>query len=444
MIYWLALLGLIVVAALLVWWKRGWRSSLVVLLLVSLTVVTRNIDVPGYGVVRLTVPGLAVIGVAAIAILSFSSALRSKRFIPLLVYLLVLACLHWDYNQRALTGLYIIVTMVAAWIAGVWMFNMLQQGRVSERLVAATLLAVVSVEALVCVLQLLGAPIFQTSEITAELTAGRTSGTYGHPGNLGKGMILATVILLVLAGSTDRIVRRISYVGILLAVIPVGLSQGRSNYAAFFVLILLWVVLLPWRDNLKIKIGLPVASIFAAAVFAPKILERFGSDPEGGQRDHFMKVALEHMPDTLWLGVGPGNFIDAFGVYDTLVAQGWPVHNFFVLEAAELGLAGALLLFIPLAVWPGIRALRSLSMVGLPAVYSRALISGIASVIVLGVTGWGLGSGILAPLTSFVLAFAYAGTVFKQKRGDSLMRQDYALSSSVRTVGPTPTSDGEN
>ena len=50
-----------------------------------------------------------------------------------------------------------------------------------------------------------------------------------------------------------------------------------------------------------------------------------------------------------WAGVGPNSYVAIAGASDPLTASGVPVHNVLLLSAAELGIIGALLLWLPFA-----------------------------------------------------------------------------------------------
>lgn len=138
------------------------------------------------------------------------------------------------------------------------------------------------------------------------------------------------------------------------------------------------------------------------------IISRFQADAQGGERSHLLSVALAHIGDNLWFGVGPGNYIEYFGRYDALTSQGWPVHNVFVFVAAEFGLVGAVLMFGPM-LFATVRAVRVyVHTKGEGAPRAVALISLSAAIVIVGMTGWGLASGSIMYLWFFGFGYIYA------------------------------------
>jgi O-antigen ligase len=116
------------------------------------------------------------------------------------------------------------------------------------------------------------------------------------------------------------------------------------------------------------------------------------------------RVIREHP----WTGVGPNGYVAVAGRFDRLTATGVPVHNIFLLSAAELGIVSAVLLWVPF-VAVTIRAVRQVwrtrgtgSEVG-----ARVIVSALPGFVLIAVTGWGLleGSGFLM----LCLIFGYFG-----------------------------------
>jgi O-antigen ligase len=118
-----------------------------------------------------------------------------------------------------------------------------------------------------------------------------------------------------------------------------------------------------------------------------------------------MEVALLQFADTPWFGVGPANYVRVVGMRDALTAEGWPVHNAFMLQIVELGIIGALLFFLPL-LYMFVRSILAMRLVSRQGDYARAVVAYLPAFVLISWTGWGMLAPGMAALLFFCLAFS--------------------------------------
>ncbi|WP_426323947.1 O-antigen ligase family protein [Microbacterium sp. E-13] len=429
----IAILGVLaLVILLLVAPQLGWKLTVATVALLIMALPPRGLGDAALLGVPLTTHMVAVVGLAALAALSGTRSALTLRFVPLVVFLVLLGPLAWTFGTDITAGTSQLLVGVLAWIAGSYVATLARSDLRSEQYFAALILAIVSFQAVVAVLQFSGLDVFATASRTAELTLGRATGTYGHPGTLGKVIVLLAVFVLPLMGSAVKRVRTMVTLTLLIAIVPIGLSESRSNIASLLALLGLWVILLPREKALGARIVLPAGALVIAMSFYETIATRFALDPLGGERDHFMSVALTHIPENLLFGVGPKTYIPYFGQYDSLTAQGWPVHNVFVLELAEIGLIGAALLFIPAVVAPAVSAVTRLKSRSPAGYHARAIIAALPAIIIIGTTGWGLIDVNTLPLWFFVYGYLDLRARGDVPPGATILPADTGLSAQKR------------
>jgi O-antigen ligase len=348
---------------------------------------------PLWGEVTLST-GVVVIAAAYVLLSDGRNWGMLARFVPFaVVSLFMLALGAWPLMANATSRLSELGVGACAWLLGQWASQEVVLDRRGRETVCWTVFGLVSLQAAVSVLQAAGFEIFVATDEIVEITAGRTAGTLSHPGNLGKIVFLLLVLVLSLAQSVGRRGFWIVLATLTVAFIPVGLSESRANFAALAVLAVGWLVMGSHRLRASGRLlALASVGLFGASFLAP-ILARSEADPDGGFRRQLLDVATQHIGENFWTGVGPGQYIAYFGQYDAVTASGWPVHNVFVLQLAELGLVGALALLVPLLLEPMTRALSMLRGEGLAGATARVQVCAIPGLIAIGVTGWSLTTG---------------------------------------------------
>lgn len=204
------------------------------------------------------------------------------------------------------------------------------------RAIAEMAAAVVGIQFLVCALQAMGTHLFALPTRAASMMGDRVNGTLDHPGDLGKMLVLLTILVLPLTEARYGATRWLSIGVVPVALAAIVLTGSRTNIIAYLLLVLAWILVAPSAST-RLRVGLVAACGVAGALAVPVLVSRFQEYPEGGQRLHLLQVAIEGIPQHLWVGVGPNSYVTAFGKTDSLTAEGWSVHNVLALALAEAG-----------------------------------------------------------------------------------------------------------
>lgn len=345
-----------------------------------------------------------LLGLGVLITLRRVKALDIVQFFPFLVLGVFGVFFFWDGGIGPAQELAYFLIACLAWAVGASTRKAIRNSERRAKLLVIIISAVLALQALISGLQVAGIQLFATGELIAELTAGRSNGTFAHPGTLGKAMVCLLALLLPFTLSESRVVRRWALLAMPIGLIPLLLSISRANIVAAAVLLIVWIVFAPRKKTVALKTTAAAALGIAAILFLDQVLARFEADKQGGERSRFLNVALEHIPDHLWLGVGPNNYVNYFGQFDSLTAEGWPVHNTFLLAVAEVGVLGALLLFGPWLLSMLRAAFRMFSR-HRGAVDYRAYIAFALSILPIALTGWGMLTESIMPLWFFVSAF---------------------------------------
>lgn len=347
----------------------------------------------------------------AIAVIAALGAFLSKRskagllVVPLVIFLAFNYTLVWEHTGEIQAGMIHFFTAAAAWVAGLVAASSVEKNGKTGRTFTLWILATVVLQLAISMLQVAGVPLFPTNATTSELVGSRVNGSFGHPTTLGKVLLLFQMVCLPFTRSTWRSTRWSAWAAVVAAFPMLILSGGRANFFSAIVMVLLWTLLLPRGRALASKLAIPLAVAAAGFASAGVWVARFEEDPEGSTRQHFNQVALALIPDHPLAGTGPNTYITAAGPTDMLTAQGWPVHNSALLAAVEIGVLGAILLFLPLLVsmvvaWGKRRDDSD------PGDFSRAYVAAIPGIALVALTGWGMMSDSL-PLWMFFAAFCF-------------------------------------
>lgn len=203
----------------------------------------------------------------------------------------------------------------------------------------------------------------------------RAYGTFPHPNILASFLSLALFLpyYLYLRNRAENKARDIFYVLLFLA-FSVGLffTFSRAAILSFVIISFLFFAFLILRknsvfDKVKIyKLAALSATIFLTLtfVFNREIISRLSEDQSLSQRIYYVNVAKEAIFSHPFFGIGIGNFTSYFygnfsGLFDW---QYQPVHNLFLLIAAEIGIFGALLFlfFIVKSLFESLKKLENL------------------------------------------------------------------------------------
>lgn len=360
-----------------------------VAVLVSLAWFPLNATRDGFAYTSAAVIVLVLIAVALLA--SRPARFIPLSFIPAGLYLMVMLLVYWPHERPNVATSLNLLMAIVAWAVGAYVAGCMNVDRGAVvRMLALCLCALVIVEFVVTGLQALGVGIFPMQGRTLDLEGGRANGTYWHPSVVGKILLLVYPLLLVFSISRDRVVRWSGLIAVYLSLGVVAFSESRANILALLMALVIWTV--TRRRGGVISRVIPLGIMVTAGIVGIRIvLDRFAADPEGGARGELTETALRVIQEHPWFGVGPGEYLSAAAVFDPLAAAGWPVHNVFLLQTAELGVIGAALYFAPLLVTIG-RSVPALWVRGdgSDLEIARALASTVPGLLLIGLTGWGL------------------------------------------------------
>lgn len=327
---------------------------------------------------------------------------------PLAIWLLALTLTAWGATARTWSGV-----LQLSLGAGAFVVGRLWEGRDRRFGVLSWLfVAVAWIQVLAAALAAAGLPLRTITGPQALDIKGRATALTAHPGELAKLLFFCAVCILL--RSQRRTWERWVVWSTLAAVFAgVFLSQSRTVLVAMVGLVGLSVVLevvaARWQRRHLIIVGL-TAVLGTASL--PWLIARFSADPAGGDREHLLDVALETIGDHLWTGVGVNGYVAVVGATDRLTSTGVPVHSAVLLTVAELGIVGALALWLPLGMVT-VHAVRHLwrSRGADPA--ARIVVSAMPGICLIAATGWGLMQGpyllVLLLVTGYLGARVGAG-----------------------------------
>jgi O-antigen ligase len=236
--------------------------------------------------------------------------------------------------------------------------------------VIVALLIGLALQTVVSVLQYIGGFDFTIgTRVVGELR--RVSGTLGWPNTLGAYIATSICVLLPLwMYGADRGFRIPIWVFLLAALFPFVWTLSRGAWNALLVggavsLLLGWhASLLKGRTTLNRLKAIGLSILVVSPLIAGSIIARLRNPLDTfNTRVQLNQVALNMIRAHPFLGVGINTFVDVMQHYDTTgITRDFPqpVHNVFLLIAAETGLVG-LGLFISLllaAFWEGLQAIK--------------------------------------------------------------------------------------
>jgi hypothetical protein len=315
----------------------------------------------------------------------------------------------WGNTPEQWAGLKLYLTAILSFGVGRWLSENLTDRRAC--VLACACFMICAIQFIVTFAQWMGINEFAyrsyssaTKAIIA--TQGRMVGLYEHPGSLGKTMLLLFCFLLPLSVRPLAVTRRLAYAAIAMAVFATLLTLSRANSFAIIVALILWPIL-RGKVNETVKILGAAAAIGTIVAVNTSIVSdlflRF-DDRSGGPRGHLMEIGMQQIWTAPLTGTGPNYYTEVVGQYDSLAAEGLPVHNALMLATAELGLPLAVVLFACPAI-AVLHAVRRIFRDKAIDSQSAALLSVLPGIAVAGWTGWGLMATEALPL--WFMAFGF-------------------------------------
>lgn len=326
---------------------------------------------------------------------------------PAIIWLAVGAWVFWDSSAERDAGLAHLGVGFLAWLVGSSCAYLIRADVDVRDRAARYLTALIAVQAVVVVAQILG---FNVNPMSAEefaILGGRYNGLLNHPGQLSNATLIVFALILTLRGDNDsRRSGRVTTVSVL--VIGICIAAGsRAQIVGAFVLLTVWAFLASGRRRgaLNERFGAFWAAILGLLVSYPVLRRRFEEDPNGGARGILQDIGLRAVMDHPLSGVGPNSYVSVIGLSDTLTASGVPVHNAFLLSAVELGIVGAAALWFPIfwTFWRSFRLRRDIDLNNKPAASIAFFLPFLLSIF----TGWGLLADPLWPLLMVAMGTMY-------------------------------------
>ncbi|MEU4380230.1 MULTISPECIES: O-antigen ligase family protein [Actinomycetes] len=328
-------------------------------------------------------------------------------WVPFLGWLALFAAVHWDASLRIVSGL--LHFCLAAIVFAVGATAERADRRHSVLLWAFAAVAWLQLFAITAAV--LGFPLRRVSGQQALDVLGRATGLTSHPGELAKLLFFCGLCALTLPQRTVR-ERWVAWTTLGVVLIGVSLTQSRTVLAAVVSMILIFMLLElmtgRWQKKYFVVVGL--TGVLGVASL-PWLIERFMADPGGGSRQHLLMVAVDAIRAHPWAGVGPNSYVAVVGASDPLTASGVPVHNVLLLSAAEVGIIGALLLWLPF-VRTATAAIRAVFRTRTSELAPRVLVSALPALVLVGMTGWGLMQGPYFLMLALVAGYFHARTRF--------------------------------
>lgn len=391
------------VALLISFKSMGAFKTLLLLSLLSMAVLPRvlfgaseddtyRVSISGENI-RVFTYTVAILLTILVAVLLPRPGTKFLSTLPFLTLALVWSLTVWDGESNTWAGVGHLTVAVLAWIAGSYLRSSVVSLESPEaRFLGWLLFFIVLFEAAVCVLQVMGVPVFPGSSaaiVQDASLAGRANGTFSHPSTVGKVMLLLLILVLPLTASSVRGIRHCAWWTLGFMTVPFIFSSGRVNFAGAIVAVLLWVATSPRSRSLGWRLMVP---LFAGAVLVASWSvwsDRIETGENGLLRQHFSDVAIQQLGSLWATGVGPGNYVESLSSTDPWIAAGWPVHNTFLLAAAELSVVVAVALFLPIAVTV-VDSVRNWRAPTARGGFARAFLVVLPGVLLVAWTGWGM------------------------------------------------------
>jgi O-antigen ligase len=179
----------------------------------------------------------------------------------------------------------------------------------------------------------------------------RVAGTTNDSHTLGLyyAMLLPLMFVLIVFKNTPRFMRLMAMLALGGGLVGLIITFSRSGWLAFAIAAMVagGFVIFSWKRGKMVLAAVLV--LFIATLFYPKgyeyVYRRVFEAPSElvTARVELMETAYELWKSSPIIGVGPGNYVEAFKAMNMVQEQaleGLPVHNSYLYTLAELGLLG--------------------------------------------------------------------------------------------------------
>jgi len=169
----------------------------------------------------------------------------------------------------------------------------------------------------------------------------RPYATFPHP-NVLAGFLVISLILIGVKSRESGVKRILQWAAMVLGIAAIAISFSRSVWLVGMLglLSIAYYLLSNKKRRRNIIFGLIFLGLIGVFYFAPQL----STEKTINQRVQLIKVAIQMIRTAPVVGVGLNNFIVRLPDFWTVQSIYWlqPVHNIFLLVAAEIGLAGLL------------------------------------------------------------------------------------------------------
>jgi O-antigen ligase len=327
---------------------------------------------------------------------------------PAVIWLAIGTWISWGRSAEHDAGLAHLGVGFVAWLVGASCAYLLGADQRARERATVYLTGLLVIQAVVVFGQVIGFNINPMSPDQLAILGGRYNGLLSHPAQLATATLIIFALILALR-DTSTSWRDGRTAAVFALVIGLCIAAGsRAQILGAFLLLVGWAF---FAYGQRVPVGKRFGALGMACVGLlvsyPVLQRRFDEDPTGGARSILQEIGLQAVMNHPLMGVGPNSYVSVVGLSDALTASGVPVHNAFLLAAAEVGIAGAVALWLPV-LWTFVRGFRLRKEVGIVQAPAAAAAAFFAPFVLTTFTGWGLLSDPLWALLMLAMGAIYA------------------------------------
>lgn len=182
----------------------------------------------------------------------------------------------------------------------------------------------------------------------------RGYGTFPHPNLLSAFLLTVILAFWYLMLTANKKWQNILFIfGLFISILGLTATFSRASFLSFIVVLMLGFGFLMFYGKQRKRLILPaVVFLFSILIsflgFRPYLLTRATiSDSASLERIFYAKIGWQILQDNEIFGIGLGESVLHMQQYSNIKLWPWqiqPIHNYFLLAAAELGMIGVLIL----------------------------------------------------------------------------------------------------